>query len=73
MTGGEAGMKEYIIRIDETQKDIMGGHPLLEPPKELIRCKDCWKREFDNCPFHEFVGFKPDDNWFCGDGENEVK
>ena len=38
---------------------------------ELIRCKHCWKRDFDNCPFHEFVGFKPNEDWFCADGERK--
>ena len=36
---------------------------------QLIRCKDCWKREFDNCPFNEYLGFQPDGGWFCADGE----
>ena len=36
---------------------------------KVVRCNDCWKREFDNCPFNEFCGFKPDNNWFCADGE----
>ena len=36
-------IKEYIIKIDEDQdkKDIHGGYPLIEPPLELVRCKDC--------------------------------
>lgn len=36
---------EYIIKVDDTKTDIMGGTPLEEPPKELVRCKDCvyWK------------------------------
>ena len=34
-------MKEYIIKVDENNKDITGGMPLLEPAKELVRCKDC--------------------------------
>ena len=39
---------------------------------ELVRCKDCWKREFDNCPFNEFSEFyKPDDDFFCADGERK--
>ena len=41
---------------------------------ELVRCKDCWKREFDNCPFNEFSEFyKPDDDFFCADGERRGK
>lgn len=34
-------MKEYIIKVDEDKKDIMGGMPLADKPKELIHCKDC--------------------------------
>lgn len=41
---------------------------------ELVRCKDCWKREFDNCPFNEFSEFyKPDDDFFCAEGERRAK
>ena len=41
---------------------------------ELVRCKDCWKREFDNCPFNEFSEFyKPDDDFFCAEGERRDK
>ena len=35
----------------------------------LVRCRDCWKRDFDNCPFNEFSLFHPDDDWFCAYGE----
>lgn len=28
----EMGMKEYIIKIDEDKKDIMGNCPLVEKP-----------------------------------------
>jgi len=35
----------------------------------LVRCRDCWKRDFDNCPLNEFSLFHPDDDWFCADGE----
>jgi hypothetical protein len=43
---------------------------VLEGQPEIVRCKDCWKREFDNCPFNEFSEFyKPDDDFFCAEGE----
>ena len=36
---------------------------------ELIRCKDCKKRETMCCPFYwRYKGTKYDD-WFCADGE----
>lgn len=36
---------------------------------EIVRCKDCWKREFDNCPFYEYSMLVQDDDFFCSDGE----
>lgn len=33
---------EYIIKVDDEKRDIMGGMPLEEQPKELVRCKDCY-------------------------------
>lgn len=56
-------VKEYIITVDETKPDIMGSVPLMEPPKELIRCKNC-KRRLE-CDYWLENG----DNWFCADGE----
>ena len=38
---------------------------------EIVRCKDCWKREYDNCPFYDSFDYKPADDWFCADGEKE--
>ncbi len=47
---------------------------MLEGQPEIVRCNDCWKREFDNCPFNEFSEFyKPDDDIFCADGERRGK
>lgn len=35
----------------------------------VVRCKDCVKREYDNCPFNEFSEFyKPDDDFYCAEG-----
>ena len=69
-------MKEYIITVDESKPDIMGSVPLIEPPKELIRCKDCRKHGDIACPlWTDAVEFETDDDWFCADGEKggEVK
>lgn len=38
---------------------------------ELVRCKNCVKREYDNCPFNEFTMYKPTDDFFCGAGSRE--
>lgn len=65
-------MKEYIIKIDEDKKDIMGNCPLVEKPQELIRCKDC-KNRFDGCCYDRKsdrinFGVYVKDDWFCADG-----
>ena len=36
---------------------------------EVVRCKDCWKRKYDNCPFYEYSMVVQDDDFFCADGE----
>ena len=41
---------------------------------EIVRCKDCWKRDTYQCCVH--VGGMPyshdtDDEWFCADGERK--
>ena len=64
-------MKEAIIQYNDNP-DADGGHMVISW-KPLVRCKDCWKREFDNCPFNEHLGFRPDDNWYCADGERTAK
>ena len=74
-------MKEYIIKIDEDKKDIMGNCPLVEKPQELVRCKDC-KYLIDHYGFMDdgycenmretyYLKFKPEDDWFCADGESK--
>ena len=76
--GGEVGMTEYIIKVDEDKKDIMGNYPLVEKPQELVRCKDCkhWSAErindFNKCRRWINVGvknFATIGEWFCADGE----
>ena len=65
--GKVTGMiREYIIKVDDKKTDIMGGIPLEEPPKELIRCKDCWKRREWFC---ELDGKYHSPNFFCGFGK----
>lgn len=40
---------------------------------ELIRCKDCKKKETMHCPFYwRYKGTKYDD-WFCADGERQER
>lgn len=66
-------MKEYIIKIDEDKKDIMGNCPLVEKPQELVRCKDCKRRGTYDCPVYvggDGMCSEPDD-WFCGDGKKK--
>ena len=69
-------IREYVIKVDEDKKDIMGDCPLVEKPKELVRCKDCKKYEadkynhgFGDCfgPCDSLPGVE--ENFFCADGE----
>lgn len=63
-------IREYIIKVDEDKKDIMGDCPLVEKPKELVRCKDCkYHDEEDGKNFCD-CGDRPDD-WFCADGRED--
>ena len=43
------------------------------PDEEIVHCRDCVKREFDNCPFNEFSTYEPEDDFFCGAGSREWK
>lgn len=60
-------MKEYIIKIDEDKKDIMGNCPLVEKPQELVRCKDCKHYKDGKC-FYTMRRHGLEDDWFCADG-----
>ena len=53
--------KEYVVAW------VADGIP--EVRGNVVRCKNCWKRDYDNCPFYDTLDFKPDDEWFCADGE----
>ena len=58
--------REYIIKVDEDKKDIMGDCPLVEKPKELVRCKDCLWQNTASCPCKSPYGVK--DDFYCADG-----
>ena len=63
-----------LLKEQEEQKFFVDESGKITPLPVVVRCKDCWKREFDNCPFNEYLGFQPDDGWYCADGEQkEVK
>lgn len=72
----EAEMKEYIIKVDVSKPDIMGGMPLMEPAKELIRCINCkyWRKLLLNrngygaCHADNPIRVS-NQNWFCADGK----
>jgi hypothetical protein len=70
-------MKEYIIKVDENKKDIMGNMPLIDKPQELVRCKDCVAgikvkngagEDAIMCDIDLEPHCYPLD-WFCADGE----
>lgn len=57
---------EHFMRMVVLQPTVM---------KEIVRCKDCNRRGTYDCPI--YVGGNGDhgspDDWFCADGEKEVK
>ena len=59
-------IKDYI----ESARDLLSDVPSADVV-EVVRCKDCWKRPFDNCPFYEHLGYQPEDDFFCGEGERK--
>lgn len=61
-------MKEYIVQaIAQETIDSFDAHNA----PELIRCKDCIKRGFDDCPVNGWMPNKTDGDWFCADGEKK--
>jgi len=42
---------------------------ILRGQPSIIRCKDCWKRNLDNCPFYDITDTIAPDEWFCPAGE----
>lgn len=68
-------MKEYIIKVDDSKPDIVGSVPLMDKPKELVRCANCkyWRRLLLNrdgdgaCHADNPIKLS-NQNWFCGDG-----
>lgn len=66
-------MIEYILAVPDPPK-LGEPDPVKVQGKlagEIVRCKDCWKRKFDNCPFNEFSMFKPEDDFYCKEGRKE--
>ena len=63
-------MAEYIVGIaDDSVQDVDRLHREYAVNGMIARCKDCWKREFDNCPFYEYSMVVQEDDFFCADGE----
>ena len=67
-------MKEYIIKVDDSKQDIVGSVPLMDKPRELVRCRECiyWQDNNDgyphkNCKWREDETPDPED--FCSAGE----
>lgn len=42
--------------------------PTVDQPR-IVRCKDCRKRNLDNCPFYDITDTIAPDEWFCPAGE----
>lgn len=63
----EKQVKEYIIKVDDTDKRAWDGGLKVVEMKEIVRCKDCvyWNpyklcnRNFNPC----------DEDWYCADSK----
>lgn len=69
-------MKEIIIEVpDRFGKTLKPEKVNSEIKGELVRCKDCRKKDKEECPM--YVDYpctnKPGDDWFCAEGEREKK
>ena len=71
-------MKEYIIKVDDSKPDVMGSVPLMDKPKELVRCVDCKHFNDMKCSYPErgtcdLWHMLHWGEWFCADGERLEK
>ena len=58
-----------LSKVEETLNDAL---KLLKEQPQVVRCKDCNKRNISECPLH-YGGHTEndtDDDWFCADGES---
>lgn len=60
-------VQNVMKRIDEI-RDKMERLPSAQP--EIIRCKDCIKRDY--CRTTNIWAVPPDDDWYCGDAERRT-
>lgn len=71
----QAEIKRLEALLKEQEADMIAlknaYKELAEKGSVIVRCKNCWKREFDNCPFYASFDYKPADDWFCADGERK--
>ena len=63
--GRRTGMKEFIVPANEFEEEIArtAGY------KELIRCKDCKKRNTWECWQYFFGRMNLPDDYYCADGK----
>ena len=70
-TNGEGHVvwSDYLVNLHDAIKT------LREVPaadvQEIVRCADCWKHDYDNCPIHEYSGMKTEDDFWCKYGERK--
>ena len=62
---------EWIISIGDDQNPEAGVVETAKWIQEVVRCKDCVKRPYDNCPFNEHTTYKPEDDFYCAEGIRE--
>ena len=69
--GGEVGMKEYIIKVDDPGERAWDGGPKVFETKELVRCGECKHHGKDTCSAVGGIAYPPPTSWFCADGERQ--
>ena len=65
-------MVEFIMAFDDAIYDEKTGMSVFKPRVvgELIRCKDCTKREY--CRTSTVWAVPPKDDWYCADAERRT-
>ena len=57
-----------ISRISNAYLELVGK---ASKQPSVVRCKDCVKRNYDDCPVNGWMPNKTDGDWFCADGERK--
>lgn len=64
-------MKETADIYYDLWTAVRDAEKILRGRPEIIRCRECWKRNLDNCPFYDITDTIAPDDWFCPAGEKK--